>query len=229
VRPTSCLLVLGLLTASSARGAVVADGAISLNSIGPAFNSDFALSIIQRPPDDYTSGFFDFSPTVPIQITLTGVTANIDEGSDWYLARAGQPFNATTIANGDFDFLVGFPGGDFGTGEVTFSPIGDPGMGVPSDLFDFYIAGATGFGFDSGGVPVREVFGWVRLRSKFENSRFTGVEFVESAVAYSSNGIYIGTRLVVPEPTSFCQVLAPLMCLVGMHWNRSRTKKANRS
>ena len=76
----------------------------------------------------------------------------------------------------------------------------------------FFLGANTGAGgFDSSGLPSRDVFGWVEVRNNQGN-----LEQVGSAVVYGGTGLVVGsTSTAVPEPASLMllHVGACVLCL----------------
>ena len=171
--------VASILMSASAQSAVVFENNIQLNA-DPGF-ADFELLIFQdAAATDPTSIFFDFDSAASM---ITFVTANIDEGSEWYFADQGEEFSAATIGS-----------------LVVFASLDNPStvnMSFETESPLFHLGVNTGLGDGSGGEFDRSVFGWVLL----ENTG-SDLELVESAVTYDQPGIVVGTLETVPEPSS---------------------------
>lgn len=177
------------ISASASRAAVVLDSNVELGSGSPW---EYQLTVFQdAAATDPTSVFLDYRPAA-----LTYQAINLDEGSEWYFADAGDRFEAPTIVAGRFpEFAV------FGL-EGTTSPI---------PLGEFFLAVNTGTDF-SGADPHREIFGWALLRNTG-----TGLELMGSAVTYDRPGIVVGTSTTIPEPS-----ISWLLCLGSLLFRRSR-------
>lgn len=163
-------LVIFFAPASMALAAVITDTHILLSAAPDLPEYDYQLTIYQNPGyPDPTSIVFDREGG---DLIFRGV--NLDEGSDWYFADAGDLFNAQTIGQNNFAafnlvdrvYPVGY--GEFYFG-VNTTPGLQPELG-------------------------RNIFGWAHMRNSD-----TGLELLGSGVSYDFPGIIIGTTLV-PEP-----------------------------
>ncbi len=140
---------------------------------------------------DETAVFFDYSSSAG---TIEAVNTAIDEESDWYVLGFGEEFSSASIAANQHPIIF-----------TTDNPRGPVSIGGP----DIYLGVSTGVGFQpiidpiSGfSPPNRDVFGWVHLRDNGGE-----LEFVSSAMAYGSEGIFAGTTTAVPEPASGTGIL----------------------
>jgi len=183
-------LVLTCLEAQAAT--VVVDSNISLTVPIGGFE-DYELTVQQNPVfDDNPTGIvFDRDGLTRLRF----VNHNIDEGSDWYLANLGDSFSKETIES---DSFVTF-----------FSASADVHNVIDVGFSEFYLGVNTGQGPPVGGFSPRDVFGW----AKFRNSP-SGLELLESAVAYQTDGIIIGTTTTIPEPSSLLLVVICGACLI---------------
>ena len=174
---------------------VVVDTNISL-SLGGALG-DYVLTVSQDAAGtDSTSVFLDFDGT-----SVDFITGNIDEGSDWYLADAGDPFSQANIDAGLFTPLfVNL----VSSGPVAVGPSG------------FFMGVSTGQGFTDFPNPNRDVFGWIELS-------ISGTDLTDdgNAVAYGAIGIFVGTNIPIPEPSTAI-LLASGLAVLG--WRRGRVR-----
>jgi len=147
------------------------------------------VGTIQQTLDlDPTSVWLDY-----VDGTLTFHSGNIDGGSDWYLAHRGDPLTFLTRRD-----------------TSLFTRIGAQ---VPVETTEFYLAIVTeGEGFleylEAPGGVLRNVFGWVKLRDVGGR-----LEVLESAVAYNSRGIIVGSTELIPEPSSTALACLAFVCL----------------
>ena len=136
-----------------------------------SFGSTHRGTIIQEVMyPDPTSAWFAYDG-----LNMTGVTSNLDAGSDWYVTSPGDAFGPASISAGEFPpvidccptFHTAVVGTDFYLGVATTS--------------------ASSLNYE------RNVFGWVHV--------VNGV-MVDNAVAYESAGILVGTStpIRIPEP-----------------------------
>ena len=137
---------------------------------------------------DITSAWFAYDG-----LNMTGVTSNLDAGSDWYLVSEDDEFGPTAIASGQFPPII--------------------------DCCPTYHSAAVGFDFFLGiattspqGFPDRDVFGWAHI--------VNGV-MVDNAIAYHSPGIIVGTSTILPEPAGSATAIAvlPLLFILGRRHN----------
>jgi len=157
---------------------------------------DYSLTVLQNEAGDYTTMWFDKTELPSgIASSLTPITWNVDEEADYYLAPQGSGFSAASIAAGQF---------------TPFFVVDNPStIQVPYD--NFYLGINTGVGFTGPPFhPRRDVFGWVHLLNTPN-----GLEMLGNAMAYGTQGIYIGTVNTVPEPESG-SLLCLAMILLGL-------------
>jgi hypothetical protein len=187
MKGTSIIILLIAALGSAAEAAVVSDTNIILSSGGG--NADYALSVFKQETTNPTTMWFNLSGS-----TISFVTTNVDEGSDWYLASYGDPFTTETVHNGAFPVFVRDTSTGFDYNDL------DVGGG------DFYLGVNTGYGARLGMPTPRDVFGWVHLQNT--NGTLT---MLGNAVAYDEGGIVIGTTQTVPEPSPL-----PLLFLASL-------------
>jgi len=190
-----CFFLVALLAVtpvfcSPLQAQVIEDTQIDSNVDSTGLN--FLVSVLQTPDNlpalaDPTGimvtpdlGLIDI---VGATTTLSFENFAVDEGSDWYAVDPNDVFTASTIANGDFPFLIGEASGSLGELEVA---VGE----------SFFLGVNTG-NFDSPNGP-REDFGW----GEFIYDTFGQLRVLDSAVAYDRGGIIVGTSQSVPEPSS---------------------------
>ena len=181
--------------------AVISDTNIALSNDDPfGIGADYALTVVQDEREGPDQGD---STSIWLNVlgdTISFVTTNIDEGSDWYSVSSLEEFsNASILGDSHQVFARVLPSG-FESNNLTV------GFG------DFYLGVNTGNGVvtDNGVVDYRTVYGWVHLR----NVEGT-LSMIGSAVTYEGTGIIVGTTRVVPEPSSsalICCGLAIAFC-----------------
>ena len=176
-----------VLMGSHASAQIVVEDTNLIFTPDTSFGSTHRGTIIQESMyPDPTSVWFIYDG-----LNLTGVTSNLDAGSDWYVASQGDAFGSASIAAGQFPpvidccptFHTAVVGTDFYLGVATTS--------VSSPNYD------------------RDVFGWVHV--------VNGV-MVDNAVAYESAGIIVGTStpIRIPEPSGGCILFGGLaVALIG--------------
>lgn len=189
------LLTLFCLCSQTLASIVVHDTNIVLNE-ATFFGANYSLTVYQDAAGtDPTTVWLRLNGS-----TLSYITTNVDEGSDWYGAQFGQPFNTGSINANLFPLLVrGTPSG------FEFNDLNVDGrffLGVNTGNSDGEWSGP--------GLPPRNVFGWVEL----QNVGGT-LTMLDNAVSYDGAGIVIG----VPEPG------AALSLLVGVGWVAGRRRQ----
>ena len=169
---------------------VVVDANISLVAGGgPPLSGDYELTVQQDAAGtDPTSVFLDFDGT-----SVDFIDGNIDEGSDWYLVDAGDPFSEAKIDAGLFTPLF--------VNIVSSGP-------VPVGPGSFFMGVSTGQGFTDFPDPNRDVFGWIELS-------ISGTDLTDAgnAVAYGAKGIFVGTNIPIPEPSTALLLASALAAL----------------
>jgi hypothetical protein len=178
MKTNTSLLCLCAALAQSASAVVVTGINIDLSD-GSFAGADYALTVYQdESATDPTSIFFDVTNS-----TLSIVTYNVDEASDWFLTSLTDEFSETTVGNNNFPILIqhtpSFQTNDLNTG-----------------FEDFYLGVNTGNDLGSG-FPPRNIYGWAKLRN-IDGS----LTLLENAVSYQGTGIIVGTTQVVPEPSA---------------------------
>jgi hypothetical protein len=163
---------------------------------------NYKASVAQTPaPPGGTQVHFNY-----VGNTLTSVATTLDEGIDWYLAQAGEVFFPETIAAGQFPLIVKTTSAGWQSNTVNIL------------LGNLYLAASTGNGPFVGGLPPRNVFGWIQLNN-------TGTELIPiaNAVAYNEPGIIIGTTSPAPEPASLALLAPAALLLLCCQKSRSPT------
>jgi hypothetical protein len=140
---------------------------------------NYTLTVYQNAAATDPTSVFGIYNRPTIQVTNT----NIDEGSDWYVVRPGDRFDAAHIQAGAFTRLIEVPNTP---GAPLFYPAANVGQS------DFWLGVATGKAL----FGPRTVFGWLQLRPLSN----TQLMMVENVVSYDSPGIIVGTTTLVPEP-----------------------------
>jgi len=120
----------------------------------------------------------------------------LDEGAEWYVADHCSSFSEQTIANGGFEPLFDFSGGNF----TTF-----PRDVTVGECFFLGVNTGVGFGPLPALEPNRDFFGW----GEFVVDGNGDLLVLDSAVNYGPGGIVIGKSQVasVPEPSGCCVTL----------------------
>jgi hypothetical protein len=155
----------------------------------------FTLSKNGQPPPFHSPSCVECFTGIVLRYDGTKIKTGInslDEQSDWYLVQPGDVFSATTINAGKFPLI--FNTTPLQNGEV---PVGSG---------DFYLGVRTGRGFEgtigNPGPPRRDAYGWVHLRP------VSGVlTMVGNVMSYNSRGIIVGTKTVVPEPSTVLSIV----------------------
>lgn len=185
------------VTNLSGQGSVVFSGRVTLGT--NVYPGNYALSVINTP--DGSGGTSIFINRSGAEIAF--VTSYLDEGSGWYFASANDVFTASTIRAGEFVLFGGHP-------DLQPGPSFRVGFANP-----FYLAVASGRWIYSPGDQepywVEPVFG----RGLFHNTP-TGLVLLDSAVAYGSEGIVVGTLIAVPEPTCIAFFISGALGLLVM-------------
>jgi len=137
--------------------------------------------------------------------TLQAVALSADESADFYTGDGGVPLVPQTVAMGQFSPLATRNG--LSTVDVNFLGNGYTGSYYFQDYF--YLVFVTGSGWN-GIEPKRNVFGWARL-----HNAPTGLELVDSAIAYGEQGIWVGMpqAFSVPETSTVGQMGLGLLAL----------------
>ncbi len=207
------IVALILFSAADASAQVVIDSNITFTPDASRPGANYFGSIQQYPDQSYTGVWFNYTGCATFGCTLQAVTTLLDEGSDWYVVRAGDDFTKDAVHNGVFPTYL--------DKTVTTSPY--PIRSIP--IGDFYVGVRTGRGGGwYPGVPnfpdTWDIFGWVKLRN-------TGaqLEMISNVVAYGVQGIVIGTTQVVPEPSSLATGLLAFSAGAWLH-RRHRRKSS---
>jgi hypothetical protein len=173
---------------------------------------------------NHTSVWIDFEYDSALrQVTLIGRNLNLDEGSNWYFTRAGDRFDAQSIASQQFPLIIGFASNaNIVANSVSFSPFVDFALGLEDGPDDFYLGVATG---SAPWMGPREVYGWLKLRLIQPQFSAPRLEYLDSAMSYGQ-GIVIGTSVAVPEPSS-CALSAGIfgLTLLAIRGRRVRSKR----
>ncbi len=186
-----------MITNLLGQGSVVFSGRLSLGTNGFPFGGDYQLTVVNTPDGSgYTTIFLNRQGS---QISFE--TTFVDEVSSWYFADFNDAFTTASIKASDFVFFGGHP-------DLQPGPYFDVGYFRP-----FYLAVASGriiWNPPSGeSYWIDPVFGW----GLFNNTP-TGLVLLDSAVAYGSEGIVVGTITTVPEPAAIGIFLAGGLALL---------------
>jgi hypothetical protein len=200
----TALVIAGVTCLGNAYADVVVNANVTWSSGQPSYMGQYSATVCQTAQTadcDYTSVWFN-----KVNSTLTPTTWNVDEEADFYLAPNGVEFSAATIASGQFSPLFVL--------DNAYS------INIPYGTFYLGVNTGTGFTYDENGYggPGREVFGWMQLHNSS-----AGLQMISNAMAYGTNGIFIGTTDVVPvpEPEAYAMMLAGLW-LVGFMVRRRK-------
>lgn len=191
------LLVAALIVSTGVNAAVISNTNILLYH--PAMFSDYALRVFQdeAATDPTTMWFNALGPTISF------VTMDMDEGSDWYLASLGDSFSRDSIQNSEFPTLV--------SGNPLFVGFGD-----------FYLGINTGNGIWVYPDIPRNLYGWVHLQSIGGT-----ITMLDNAMSYQGSGIVIGTTEVIPEP-SVSRMLVLSLLLAHVFWRTLEEARTRR-
>ena len=201
---------------------LVVDGGVFVSPSGELGIGDYALGVSQELPatEVETTAWIDFAVD-GLDVTLTGVSLNLDEGSDWFFVRAGDKFGPRFGAESPYPQIVGWTDTNLtqpGNNAVTFSPALDVVNGLEDGADDFYLGVATSSWFDDRESVGRDIFGWVQLQvvdfDPTTGEPGIGLEQVDAALAFNSTGIIIGTRVALPESSTIGLALCALVALV---------------
>lgn len=188
------------LAASQVDGAIVLSDRVSITSISP---TEFRATVLQTPANlntpasDVTNIWFKYTPVSvgnPVA-KLEAVTWWLDDGSDWSLVQLNDRFHSRDLALKRFPIFVS----DSIPGYY-------PGPPVPVNLASngfIYLGINTGVSYDDGPPPnpgssSRDAYGWLKLGRTSSGQWFAA----ESAIAYNSLGIIVGTTTSIPEPST---------------------------
>lgn len=147
--------------------------------------ANFSVRIDQTPAGDYTDTFLHYQNGL-----LTGVSANVDEGADIFVVKAGDVLSNATIASQATPFLMG-PSYTTGLPFQSKVPVGQ----------DFYLGVRTRSFSDPGFTwegSFFVTFGWAHYKVGASGLP----ELLDSAMAFREGGIVVGTLQAVPEPAS---------------------------
>lgn len=179
-------IALSIISAQCLTAAVVSNTNVTLSNGGFA-GADYALTVFQNEAGtNPTSIFFNVSGS-----TLTFVTSNIDEASDWYLASFEDEFSNLNIQADLFQVFV----------RATTSGFESNALNV--GFGSFYLGVNTGNldgGFDP--FPPRNLYGWVQMQNTGSSLTMLG-----NAMSYQGSGIVVGTTQAIPEPSSLTLLL----------------------
>ncbi len=163
--------------------------------------TNFAIRVDQTPDGDYTGVFMQYD-----QGLLTGITSNVDEGADLFVVQPGTEFSLASIAAGGQPFVYGPSGYEQGRPAGFQLPVGT----------DFYLGGRTRKSYSE-----FTVYGWAHFVVDAQGAP----RIVDSAMAFDSGGIIVGTLdaiPAVPEPATWLMMGAGLAALAGVTMGRRR-------
>jgi len=199
-------LALGF-AATDAGAAIVAENRVTAELGYVGGNETTALLIDQefgvsgganRP--DFTGAIFELVSTTAHDYRFGGAFA--DSGVDVYFVGELDAFSAPSVAAGDFQKLTDFQVYDFSFFNDVYL-----GFVMPS--------AAAGFG------PHPPAYAWARVASGEMNVGDPRQLFVlETATAFDSQGIIVGTTQSIPEPGGLALAVVGLMAL-GLRRRRS--------
>jgi hypothetical protein len=186
-----CFFVASELSAA----VVIEDANLSWGPDGPfpgVPDGNYRAKVFQDAgASDHTSAWFHYDGS-----SIRGITANLDQGSAWYVVSAGQALTQQTIQQGLVAPLI------------TSGPIFHPSVKLIRGQ-DVYLGVVTGQG---NGPEDRDVYGWVLLRPV--GAFLPTLTMIDNTMSYQSEGIIVGTSIVVPEPTHAALVGGMLLSLI---------------
>lgn len=163
--------------------------------------SNFAVLVDQTPDGDYTGVFMQYGSGL-----LTGITYNLDEGADLFVVQPGTEFSTASIAALGQPFVYGPSSYESGWSRGVQLPVGT----------DFYLGARTRTSYDE-----FTVFGWAHFVVDAQGAP----RIVDSAMAFDSSGIVVGTLdaiPAVPEPGTWWMMGAGLAVMSGLASSRRR-------
>lgn len=172
----------GAFLRANSQGYIVPNG---VTYVGLNFLGGYEIQVLQNPTNGNYTGFMltpeGRTPPETPYINTFSYDHFVDEGIRVFLVSANQPISEQTIQSGSYTELMTLNSYLFASG----SP--------------FYVGLYTGEFFPQNGVYPDPMFGWARL----VNSQGV-IQMLDSALAYKSGGIYVGTQnlIQVPEPSS---------------------------
>lgn len=190
------LVVLGMLTCwpSVASAVVISNTNITLSPDFGFMGADYALTVYQDAArTDPTTIWFNFTGG-----SLSFVTTNLDEGSDWYRTYSLDAFSEASIRANQHQVFVRATETGFESNVLSVGS-GDFFLGVNSGNEEG----------EWGDLPPRNLYGWVQLRSQGGVLSMLG-----NAMSYSGNGIIVGTTQAIPEPSVPGMVLAAVVLML---------------
>ncbi len=168
---------------------------------GTGSSLDLYTTIDQTPDGDYTGIFSNYANGV-----LTGISYNLDQGSDLFVVQKGAIFSNETVLTQSLPFIMGV--------SVEWGAI--PQIATVGQ--EFYLGARTRT--DSFANGYFDTFGWAHFKVDATGQ----LNLLDSAVAFKEGGIIVGTLQAVPEPSS---VLMAGLGLAGLLWRaHARAKPA---
>ena len=112
--------------------------------------------------------------------TLTPTLYTVADAMDFYSAPYAAEFSYETISSGQYELFFS---------NLTEGPYATQGSLTISNMETFYLGISLGFPEDD---PNRDAFGWAQFSMFFGN-----LQMMDNAMAYETEGIYIGTSTTV--------------------------------
>lgn len=226
--PTRFVIVLLTLASSVQAATVVVNDNLVWSAIEevPFDGSNHYAALTQSIGGSYTGTWFRYDGD-----TIAVTSYNIDEASDWYVVDKGEIFSESITESVTARRLNDIYSSSTFGGPVVIGASEDVYLGMKTDENGFEEGPRNAYGWvrlrprfvftvdEVGGIPL-EIFldaGWFDFLTPEEQAEISRyeLEYVESAIAYDSRGIIVGTTTVVPEPSTLllfmgCGLLLPL-------------------
>lgn len=191
----SVLSAATLLALSTQAHALVEAGHWTLTNGSPGgvdIPGNTYTTIDQTPDGDYTGILSNYLNGV-----ITGISYNVDEGSDLFVVQKGAVFSNETVISQNLPFLHGVS---------VFESGWTPGSATVGQ--EFYLGARTRTNYQQGFF---DTFGWAHFKVNAAGQ----LTLLDSAVAFNEGGIVVGTLQAVPEPSTYALMGIGLLALAG--------------